>query len=406
MATLYGYTARNAEGRFVAGSLRAQTAEQALAHLRTRTLFVTSLDEWGTLRGAAATVTALRAPARASRSTLVRSLAALLGAGIPLREALDVARETCGDARLAEALPSICAAVDSGSSLSAAMSRRPREFPELLCASVRAGELGGSLDRVLARLAAYYERDDAARKRLRATLTYPAIVTVAAFGLVAFLIADVVPAFAGLFAQMHASLPWTTRALFWLATAVRRDEAVLFGFGAVTAAVSAMLALRRNARIGAAGERALYAAPVLGALLRKSLVARFVRTLGTLLEAGVPMLAAMSASSDVAVSEVYRRRLSRIAETLNAGASVAEALEEASVFDGFLIALVRVGERSGTLDDMLLKAADHYEVEVEALSATFAAAVEPLIIVVLGAVIGSIVFSILIPLYSTIGSIH
>jgi type IV pilus assembly protein PilC len=405
MASVYAYTARNGEGRFVAGSLQAENREQALAHLRTRTLFVTSISTAGSATSVIGSIVTAWPISAAARTAFFRSFATLIRAGVPIRRALDVVVESCRDARLREAFRSVSSDIESGSELSTAMSRRPREFSRLFVAMIRAGELGGALDDILERLATLLERHLAVRKKVRAALGYPVIVASAALGLVLFLVGSTVPAFASMFAEMRVTLPWSTRVLIAAGNALKNPLV----WGAVAAIPPLILgtirAGRRSQRIAIRIDQFVLALPVFGAVLRKAVITRFSRTLGTLLLSGVPLLEAIGAANDVIDNAVYSRLTRDLSAALREGTSIAVALEQSSLFEGLFLQLVRVGEETGTLDAMLLRIADYYELDVETAVAALGSVIEPILMIALGALVGVIVASILIPLYSMIGSI-
>lgn len=405
MAIVYHYTARSDEGHFVAGALQAETYDQALAHLRTRALFVTSLESSDGARGALASAFALMPVDGASRVAFFRSFATLIGSGVPMRRALEVTIDQCRDGRLREALRSVLSDIEGGSSLSVAMSRRPREFSRLFVALVRAGEIAGALDEVLERLAQLLERDRGLRKRVASALTYPAIVCVSAIGLVLFLIANTVPAFAGMFNDMHVDLPLSTRVLIVIGEALKSP---LVWLGLLLAPLGLVLGLRimrRSARMAAHLDRLRLAVPIFGMIVRKATIARLARTLGTLLRSGVALLTALEASEDVVDNAVYKQCVVNVAEALRQGDPITRPLEASNLFEPLFVQLIRVGEETGALDSMLLRLAEYYELDVETAIATLGSVLEPLLIIVLGAVVGTIVASILIPLYSVIGSI-
>lgn len=405
MAATFNYTARSAHGKFVAGALRAESREQALAHLRTRLLFVTSLEELGSLKGRVGHLLMLAPVSARARATAIRSLAALLTAGVPLRHCLQVVMDGCRDGRLLEALRSVASDVESGVALSVALDKRPHEFSRLVVAMIRAGELSGSLGAALERLAGLMERDHAARKRLQSALAYPAVVVGAAIGLVMFLIANTIPAFAGLFSQMHVALPWGTRVLVLIGGTL---DSPWFYVAACSAAIAVFAAYAgvSHTRTGSVEiDRFRLRLPVLGWIVYRGLMARFCRTFGTLLQAGVPVLAALQAARDVMSSAAYEKSIDDVSESLRQGRSLTAALKDGSLSDELVMAMIAVGEETGALDSMLLRVADYYELDVETRIAAVGSVIEPLIIVVLGAIVGSIVAAILIPLYSMIGSI-
>lgn len=405
MASLFAYTARNGHGRFVAGSLQAESREQALAHLRTRTLFVTSLSRAGTAPGLVGSLVTAWPVSGAALTGFFRSFATLIRAGVTIRRGLDVVVESCGDARLREALRSVSSDIESGSELSTAMARRPREFQQLFVGMIRAAELGGSLDDILERIAMLLERHQAIRKRVRSAMAYPLVVASAALALVLFLVGSTVPAFASMFTEMHVTLPWTTRALIATGDALR-DPIVGFALALVPLAIIGLIrAGRRVEGVALRIDGLTLAVPVFGGIVRKSVVARFSRTLGTLLRSGVPLLGALDAAHDVVDNAVYARFTADLSAALREGASVAAVLERSALFDGLFQQLVRVGEETGTLDLMLVRVAEYYELDVETAIAALGSVLEPVLIIALGALVGLIVASILVPLYSMIGSI-
>jgi type IV pilus assembly protein PilC len=404
--TLYHYTARAADGAFVAGSLNVQSREQALGHLRGRMLFVTSLDAGDRIAPTSVVSRFAIGPIDGkSRLAFFRSFATLVSAGVPIRRALSVATETCRNSRLREALRSVAGELESGSSLSAALGTRPREFPELFVAMLAAAELGGMLDIVMERLAGMLERERAIQKRVIAALTYPAIVLSAALALVFFLVANTVPAFASMFGELHIALPFTTRLLVHAASLMRSPLCWAIGAASVGAASAAFAAARRYPPAAALLEAASLRVPLAGVMLQAAIVARFARTLGELLRAGVPLLDALERVASVAGMAAFRDCVTRLGEALRRGETLSSAMSQQRFFGIVTLQLVRAGEESGMLDAMLLRIAEYEELEVETALATLSSALEPLLILFLGAMIGVIVASVLIPLYSVIGSI-
>jgi type IV pilus assembly protein PilC len=404
---LYRYTARAENGAFVAGSLNAQTREKALAHLRGRALFITSLDPANEIGPSSLLSKLAIGPIDGkARLAFFRSFATLVAAGIPIRRALSVTIESCRNGRLREALRSVASEIEAGSSLSAALATRPKEFPELFVSMLAAGELGGMLDAVLERLAAMLERDRAMRKRVAAALAYPAIVLTAAVGLVLFLVANTVPAFASMFGELHVALPLSTRLLIRAAAMLRSPLCWLAGSVMLATSLALVHAARRYPPAAAIFERFSLDMPVVGIVLRSSLIARFARTLGELVRAGVPLFDALNRVQNVVLDASFRKRIGALSEALGRGESISEAMSEQRWFDVLMLQLVRAGEESGTLDAMLLRIADYEELEVETALTTLTGVMEPLFILILGAMVGTIVASILVPLYSVIGSIR
>jgi type IV pilus assembly protein PilC len=402
---VFYYRARQADGMRVSGAIGAESRDAAVAHLRARGLFVTLLDTARTARGALTGAGLALFRSSASRSAFFRSFATLVGVGIPIKRALDTLVAESRDPGFAEALRSICADVESGTALSVAMSRRSGEFSAIAIAMVSAGETAGNLSDALKSIADLEERNRALRKRVVSALTYPAVVAFAAAALVLFLVADTMPAFAAMFEQMHVAVPPVTRLLIAAGMTLQRPQ---FWTIALTGVVAASFGIRQYLRSSQAWatalNRALLRAPLAGELFRKTLVVRFSRTFGSLLSAGVDVVAALETSMP-AGGRTFREGLKGAVESLRAGNPIAAPLEASGLFDGTFLLLVRVGEESGTLDAMLLRIAAYYEIDVETGIAALTGIVEPALICLLGAAIGTIVASVIVPLYSMIGSI-
>lgn len=400
----YRYTARTAGGAVVRGSLNAPDVESAVAGLRRRALFVTAVEP----RPAGA-----RAPrgaragtgSRRARVAFFRSFATLVRAGVPIRRGLTVTIERCQTARFAQTLRDVLADIERGDPLSAAFGRRPRAFSALIVAMVAAGEAGGMLDEVLERIAVFLERDDALRKSVAAALAYPATVLFASLALVTFLIVRVMPMFSALFASFHVPLPPSTRALIALGDAAARPATAVGAVLVVTLVVMCSVLAARTDGGRYSFDRARLGLPLIGTLLRKTILARFARMLGTLVHSGIELSAALEVVLPVTGSPVHTAALRRVAVALREGEALTPPLLASGIFDPMLTALIGVGEETGMLDVMLPKAAEYFESDVAATVATFGAVVEPALIAFLGLVVGLIVYSIFIPLYSLIGSV-
>jgi len=406
IARRFHYRARDVHGRSVIGSIDASNRHDALAHLRGRALLVSAVEPAATARGAMLSLGGSIRRRSDVRAAFFRSFAALIGAGIAVNRALEVLARDGRDARFRETVASIAADVSSGMPLSDAMQRHQNDFSRLAIAMIRAGEVGGSLDRSLRSVAEVEERTRTLRKRVGAALAYPAVVTSVALGLVAFLVGGTMPAFAAMFAQLHVALPPATAALIALGNAVRSPASWAVAALAVAAALAGAGAFARSqSRWAVALDAALLRIPLAGGILAKASAARFARTLGSLLSAGVELVAALQASTGVVSSKRYRHALAAVFEGLHRGEDLGSRLQATELFDHTFLALVRAGEESGSLDAMLLRLADYYEVDLEAALAAFTAVLEPALVCVLGGVVGTIVASILLPLYSLIGDI-
>lgn len=404
MPSLYYYTARDVSGAFVRGSIEAGTASAALSSLRTRALFVTSLESGSTTRGTIAAALQIGGVSQKSLVTFFRSFSTLVRAGVPMRRSLDVTIEECSDSRLREALRSVVCDIENGLALSDAMARRPKEFARLFVAMIRAGELGGVLDDVLERIASAVERDRAARKRVSAALTYPAIVACAAVGLILFLITTIVPMFRSMYDQMHVPLPAITAALISVGTALR-SPLVWLAIGIAMLLVALIgIRLRSSERGAVMLESMMLSLPVAGIIAKKSTIARLARMLGTLLRSGVGLVAALEVVTDVVTSARYRKTIADLRQALREGSTVSQPLAATGLYEPMFVQMLRVGEETGALDAMLLRIADYYDLDIETLLTALGSMLEPAMILLLGGAVGFIVAAIFIPLYTLIGN--
>jgi type IV pilus assembly protein PilC len=400
----FRYTARTATGALVRGWLNATNAESAAEGLRRRALFVTAVEPkrlWNRpLRWP-------HAPSGSSRARVAffRSFATLVRAGVPMRRGLAVAIERCENVTLAGALRDVLGDIERGDSLSAAFGCRPKAFAPLIVAMVAAGETGGILDDVLDRIAGFLERDYALRKSVVSALAYPATVLFASLALVTFLIVRVVPMFSTLFASFHVPLPLSTRVLMAIGDIASQPASALIALGVIAFVAVGSVATSRTRAGRLAFDRFRLRLPIVGTLLRKTIVARFARMLGTLVHSGIELSIALDVVLPVTGSPVHAAALENVAVALREGEALTPPLAATGIFDPMLIALVGVGEETGMLDVMLPKAADYFESDVAAAIATLGAVIEPALIAVLGVIVGLIVYSVFIPLYSLIGSV-
>lgn len=404
MNELYYYTARGRDGRLLRGSIQASSEAVALANLRMRALLVTSLTALTTPRGAV-----LRAASpgirTADSAAFFRALATLLHAGVPIRRAIEIAIEQRPNRRLREALLSASQEIQNGTAFSQALASHPREFPAIFVAMIRAGEAAGSLEDVLERIAALLERRDAMHKKIGAALAYPGIVFATAIGLVGFLLLSIVPSFGRMYAQMHVPLPRSTAMLLQAAIVVRSAGFWIAASIVLAAAICAVVVAAHDERLRRTVESACHRLPIAGDLARTVAEARFARVLADLLHAGLPIELSLASAADATASPRYRERVARVRATVARGETLAAALI-AERFTPFFVQIVRVGEEAGDLDALLARAASYYEREVESRLDAATAVLEPALVLLLGSIVGGIVTSVFVPLYTLIGSIR
>ena len=400
----YAYTARTSSGERVSGRLNAPDMPTAQTDLQRRELCIISLVPQRVWHVASLRLTPRSAFSRC-RVVYFRSLSTLIRAGVPLRRGLEIAIGGSRHATFAAALREVLGCVERGDSLSVAFSQQPHVFPAEIVAMTAAGEAGGILDEVLERIARLAERDDVLRKNVVSALAYPATVFCATCLLVVFLMARVVPSFAKLYGSLHVALPRSTRLLMSAAEVFGAPAFQLAGLIFLAGAFALLALAQRNEHGRLLLDAARLRLPVVGTLLRKAVLARLAGLLGTLVHAGIELSAALELCANASGSPVHAGALNRVAEALREGAALAIPLEASNVFDPLFVALVAVGEEAGMLDAVLPKAADFFEADVAATIATLGSVIEPALIIFLGLVVGFVVYSIYVPLYSLIGSI-
>ena len=329
-------------------------------------------------------------------ATFTRQLSTLLTAGLPLLRGLGILTEQTENLRLRDIINALIKDIQGGLSLSGALGRH-HEFDRIYVNMVKAGEVGGVLEVVLDRLATFAEKDLELRMKIRGALTYPAVMGLVAASVVTFLLVFVIPTFVKMFGDVGVPLPLPTVLVISASNLVRNY------WNLVLAAAAGVAAGYRQLQRTAGGRLRLDAAkltlPVFGPLMRNVATARFTRTFGTLLGAGVPLLQTLEILRDVAGNEVVSRAVGKIAASVTEGESIAKPLHAARIFAPMVTHIIAVGEETGSLEIMLDKLADQYEMVVDETVAALASLIEPLMIVVMGSVVGLIVTALFFPMF-------
>jgi general secretion pathway protein F len=390
----FRFEAANDDAHLERGELEADSARAARSALRARGLVPVSVEALGSAQDGRPTSRARFGPADLALAT--RQLASLLTAGLPLDVALAaLADQSDGDAQR-QVFRAVRADVTAGHRFAEALSRHPRVFPQVYVATVAAGEQAGSFATVLERLADYLEDRQALRNKLLAAATYPAIVTVISIAIVLFLMTYVVPQVVEVFQQTRQALPWPTRGLLGIAWFLRA-----FGLYLLAAAFAGgwllRAALKRSA-FKAAWDARLLTLPLFGRIVRGVDTARFASTLAMLVEAGVPMLRALSAAEATLTNSTLRAVVQEAVGRVREGVGLARALAPAKAFPPVLIRLIEVGEATGRLPRMLGHAARIQAREVERRATGLATLLEPALILVMGALVLGIVLAVLLPI--------
>jgi type IV pilus assembly protein PilC len=332
-----------------------------------------------------------------------RQLATMIRAGVPMLQSFDIAARSSSNGKLSRLLFAVKADVEQGSSLSGAFMKHPRYFDGLYCNLVAAGETAGILDSIMDRLATYKEKMIAIKSKIKSALFYPTAVIVVAFLVVAIIMWFVIPSFKQVFSSFGANLPWLTEIMiaisdwfvnfWWVVFAVMVGIPVLF-----------MFLWRRFPIIGQRIDRLALKVPVFGEILQKAAIARWSRTLSTMFAAGVPMVEALNTVAGAAGNHVYFEATKKIQTEVSTGTGLTTAMAGTRVFPTMAMQMTQIGEETGGLDSMLSKVADFYEREVDDAVAALSSLIEPMLIVFLGVVIGTIVVAMYLPIFK-LGSV-
>jgi len=411
----YKFTALDAKGREQKGIIEAPEQGAALTLIRERGLFPVEVElvQEGARRRAVPGFLKmeLRLPVFLNRvsarqlTLLTRQLSTLVAAGLPLLRAINVLLRQERNPRLRNALQQIADSIQSGSTLAEALAQHPRIFSRLYVNMVRAGEVGGVLDQVLERLAEYLEKSQRIRAKVISAMIYPVVVLVIASGILTFLMVVIIPKFQEIFVDLleGAELPPLTQFVLNTSRAFARN--MLWVFGAIVGLFVAARLLRMWQGGRYLVDRIKLRIPLFGQLGQKTAIARFSRTLGTLMSSGVPVLQALNIVRDTAGNEVIARAIGAVHDSVKEGESMAPPMEAAGIFPPMVVSMVEVGDETGRLPEMLMKIAERYDEEVDTTVAGLTSIIEPVLIIFMAVVVGTIVIALFLPLISIIGKL-
>ena len=423
----YTYVAVDSRGQESKGSVEAASTNEAIGQLRQAGYFPTNISEEGTAVGAdkktaphaAKTPRAKRAPhsknivlfqrKSVKPKTLMiftRQLATLIDAGLPLLRGLNVLAKQERDSVLKSAINKVADSVQDGSTFSEGLAQHPRLFNDLYINMVRAGEVGGVLEVVLTRLAEFQEKAQKVKNKVVGAMVYPIIGLLLALGIMTFLLIFIVPRFETIFHDMLGDKPLPAITLFVIGISnfMQKHWAVLLGVIVALFAAGKIAARTRAGR--AVIDRAKLRAPLFGDLIRKTSISRFSRTLGTLVTSGVPILQALNITRETAGNTVIARAISQVHDSVKEGESITQPLEASGAFPPMVISMIDVGEETGQLPEMLLKIAEVYDDEVDNSVAALTSLLEPVMIVLLALIVGTIVIALFMPLISIISGLQ
>ena len=413
----FQYDAMNAQGQEEKGEIEALSSEEAISKIRNLGFFPTKIREKGGARRGAKGAAAKSSKPRRARGTggrvktkqltqFTRQLSTLQDAGLPILRSLRILQQQQKPGTLKNVAGAVADDVEAGASLSEAMGRYPKAFNALYTNMVAAGEAGGVLDLILNRLSDFMEKSARLKAKIIHAMVYPIAVLTIAFGIVTGIMYFVVPKFEKIFLDFGIDLPSSTKLLLKMGNFVSKQ----YGWVYILGSPILLVAIFRIIRISETGRLILdkigLMIPVLGQILSKTSIARFCRTLGTLISAGVPILDALNITRDTTGNEVYRRAVQGVHDSIRKGESFSEPLRKARVVDVMVVNMIDVGEETGDLDKMLVRVADNYDEEVDRLVASLVSLLEPLLVIMLGVICGFIVVSLFMPMVAMMSSLQ
>lgn len=391
---VFTWKGRTSSGLSASGELAAESEAEVIAHLRARKIIPTSV------RTKPKEISIPFLSGRVSTKELAvftRQFATMINSGLPLMQCLDIQSQQVESSAFKKVLWEVMEDVESGSTLAEALRKHRTIFNDLYVNMVAAGETGGALDVVLGRLSKYLEKSAALARKIKGAMIYPAIIISVSVLAILVLLVFVIPVFATMFETFGGQLPLPTRIVLGLSTFVKKY--IIFAIFGLLALGVGIKYLRRSPKGKGLIDRLLLRLPIVGDLVRKQSIARFSRTLSTLLSSGVPILDALEITAKTSGNKVIEDSILAARVSISEGETIAEPLKQVGAFPPMVTQMIAIGEAAGNLDDMLNKVADFYDSEVDAAVENLTSAMEPIIIVVLGVFVGGMMVSMYLPIF-------
>jgi len=396
---IFEYKGKTLAGSPVQGALKAKSREDLERVLRQNRILVSSI----TRKAPDINIRIGTGVKRIDISRFTRQFATMIGAGLPMVQCLEILASQTENKELAKVIHSVKEGVQGGATLADALSRHPKVFDQLYTNMVHAGEIGGALDAILLRLALYREKADRLIRKVKGAMVYPSVIVVVAVGVTFGMLTFIVPVFAKMFTGLGAELPAPTQYVLAISNFLKSN--ILYLFLGTVALVGVTLWWKRTPNGAFTFDKNLLRTPIFGTLVRKSAVARFTRTLGTLLASGVSIIEAMEITAKTAGNLVIARAINKSVLAIAEGETITGPLRDSGVFPPMVTQMISVGEKTGGLDEMLNKIADFYDEEVDEAVSALTSIIEPVIIVFMGVVIGGILIAMYLPMFDIIGKI-
>jgi len=398
---MFEYTARSQTGQIQKGQMDVASKDDVTAYLRKNRLIMVSVREQPKQ------IKLSMGGSRIKTRDIViftRQFATMINAGLPLVQSLNILAAQTENKALAEVTKAVVYDVESGNTLADAFSKHPKAFSALYVNMVAAGEAGGILDTILLRLATFLEKNDALVRKVKGAMIYPGVIISVAMVAIVILLIFVIPTFQSMFASANMELPLPTRVVIGMSNFLTHF------WWAMLAVIGGAVFAIRSYYASPAGrlqiDALLLRAPVLGDVIRKSAVSRFTRTLGTLVSSGVSILEGLEITAKTAGNQVVHNAVMESRQSIAGGETIAAPLEKSKVFPPMVISMIAVGEQTGGLDEMLSKIADFYDEEVDVAVSALLSLMEPVMIVVLGVIVGGMVIAMYLPIFDMMNTVQ
>lgn len=394
------YKAKAPNGSVLEGLIEAEELKQAMEKLKNQRFVVLELNEKKAGIGEFLKSLNPMKPKVASKDLVIfsRQLSTLVAAGVPIVQGLSILESQAESPVFKSVLAKVKTDIESGLSISDAMKKHPEAFPELYVSMIKAGELGGILDTILERLSAYLENSEALKGKVKSAMMYPAVISTIAGAVTVFLLVGVIPTFKEIFESFGAELPLPTQILINMSDFLKNQ--ILLVLATPVAAVFGIKRFYATPAGRAKIDAILLKLPLFGVILKKVAIAKFTRTLGTLMKSGVPILQALETVASTAGNVVVEGVIRTTMDSIREGGRLTDPLKKSPIFPNMVVQMIGVGEETGSLDQMLTKIADFYDQEVDDAVKGLTSMMEPLIMVVMGIVIGGIVIAMFMPMMS------
>ncbi|MEE9268967.1 MAG: type II secretion system F family protein [Candidatus Krumholzibacteria bacterium] len=401
MANTYLWKGRSPSGEILSGEYVTENKQELINYLRKRKIIITSLKEKSkqlSLKMSFGNKVGVK-----DLGVFTRQFATMINAGLPLVQCLDILAKQLEKEHFKKIVLTVTTDVEGGATLAEALGKHPTVFSTLYVNMVDAGEAGGILDLILNRLAVYLEKAEALTRKVKAALMYPAVVFFVAIGATVFMLIFIIPTFAKMFVDFGGDLPLPTKIVMGISDFLRTKWFVMVGV--IGGAIFAYKRFHATEAGKLKVDQLMLKVPVLGQVIRKSCIARFTRTLGTLVSSGVPILNGLDITARTAGNKVVENAIFATRESISQGNTIAEPLRECGVFPPMVTQMIGVGEQTGALDEMLEKIANFYDDEVDTAVDALTSVIEPVMIVVMGTMVGGMLIAMYLPMFKLINVI-